>query len=203
MEDQSVEEGITGLYGYRTPSEKQFVECQDLKGLSVWDTRGWWRCLFPEAVARQRVNPEHLRDVLTREKVENDAHHHLGLFFTDYTSYLTWRSNTTRLAEQRREKLAAAATSTLVETPTTRAPEDYMDSIPGKNVLGTSQYVTYNTTPEGQETIKEFKTFYDDGSVKLRSEKQLQGSDGKPHVESFEKTISKDDAHKDGWFWRK
>ncbi|SCV05179.1 LANO_0H01794g1_1 [Lachancea nothofagi CBS 11611] len=203
MEDNTTQEGTTGLYGYRTPSDKQFMECQELKGLSVWDSRGWWRCLFPESVIGSKLAPEHMIDVLTREKVENDKNHRLGLFFTEYTSYLTWRTNILRLAENRRNSLAAKAHDCDEIQSIMATPEDLMDRATGKSVVGTSEYVTYNTTPEGLEKIKEVKTFYDDGSVKLRSEKQHRDSNGKSHIDSFEKIIADHDDIKDGWFWRK
>ncbi|CUS21085.1 LAQU0S02e05534g1_1 [Lachancea quebecensis] len=200
MDDQEAEEGTTGLYSYRTPSDRQYLECQNIKGLSVWDTHGWWRCLFPESAVRSKVSAELLKDVLTREKVEEDKHHSLGLFFTDYSAYLTWRTNMLRLADERRKSTEENARINSWR-PTT--PEELMDSAPGKHVVGTSEYVTYNTTPEGQEKVKETKTYYNDGSVKLRSEKQRQGPDGEPHVESFEKLLAEDDKHNEGWFWRK
>ncbi|SCW02534.1 LAFE_0F08548g1_1 [Lachancea fermentati] len=198
MDDTREEEGVTGLYGYRTPTNSQFEECQEVKGLSVWDSHGLWRCLFPESVVRTKVQPGQLSDVVTREKVENDNHHNLGLFFTEYSSYLTWRSHMLRLAERRRKEARES-----LETWRSPTPEDLTDLATGKKVVGTSEYVTYNTTDNGQEQIKETKTYYDDGTVRLRSEKRHTSPDGgKPKVESVEKLLTQDEA-KDGWFWRR
>ncbi|SCU97156.1 LAME_0F18734g1_1 [Lachancea meyersii CBS 8951] len=205
LEDDFKQEGTTGLYGYKMPSDKQFMNCQQLDGLSVWDSRGWWRCLFPErVVGSNNLDYDQMRDVLTREKVEQDKKHSLGLFFTEYSSYLTWRADIIRLAESRRNSLLAAKAERHGEhdnTPMT--PEDLMDRATGRNVVGTSEYVTYNTTPEGLEKVKEVKTFFDDGTVRLRSEKQRTDPDGRSHVDAFEKLLDDHDNAKDGWFWRK
>ncbi|SCU80934.1 LAFA_0C01860g1_1 [Lachancea sp. 'fantastica'] len=203
FEDDFTQEGTTGLYGYKTPSDKQYTNCKQLEGLSVWDSRGWWRCLFPEKVVGSNLNPDQMRGVLTREKVEQDKKHSLGLFFTEYSSYLSWRADVLRLAENKRQSsLAKTERREALENIST-TPEDLMDRATGRNVVGTSEYVTYNNTPEGLEKVKEVKTFFDDGTVRLRSEKQRTDAEGRSHVDSFEKLLSNDDHAKDGWFWRK
>ncbi|SCU86971.1 LADA_0E01266g1_1 [Lachancea dasiensis] len=214
MEDSTTQEGVTGLYGYRTPSDKQFMECHELKGLSVWDSRGWWRCLFPENIVRARMSPEQLKNVLTRERVERDKNHSLGLFFTEYSAYLMWRANIVKQVEKRRASLVPSASHEESSQGLWNTPEDLMDHTTGKSVVGTSTYVTYNSTPDGLEKVKETKTFFNDGSSKLRYDKQGTGPDGQKHFDSYEKMIPSSYVHdadaydgadhpKDGWFWHK
>ncbi|SCV03769.1 LAMI_0H10814g1_1 [Lachancea mirantina] len=202
--------GWPRLQAHRTPSDSQFMRCQDEKGLSVWDTRGWWRCLLPAAAMDSKLpGAKQLDSVLTRERVESDVHHNLGLFFTDYSRYLLWRSALLReAAERRKQQLARADAARAMRTTT---PEDLMDfgnattarsGEGANNVVGTSEYVTYNSTSDGQEQVKETKTFFADGSVRVRSETTKSSPEGKPHVECKEQMLSKDEA-KDGWFWRK
>lgn len=76
-------------------------------------------------------------------------------------------------------------------------PEDVMlnqvDSL-GKNVVGTSSYSTYKATPEGKERIKEEKTYYEDGTVLVKTKKKIYPHDGEPRVESSEKLLNTDES---------
>lgn len=197
--DEVVRQGITGLYNYRTPSEKQFTECSNIGGLSVWNTKGWWRCLFPEKEVRERLadQKQKLQYVLTKEKVEGDRDHKYGLFFPEYTGYLTWKSHMNQLVREKASKPKAV----LEEELKLSTPEDVMlettalSNDKDKKVVGTSEYVTYTYTPEGQKELKKTKTYYNNGTVLVKSENKITPADnGKPKVETSEKIISvKDD----------
>lgn len=198
--EEIVAQGVTGLFNYRTPTELQFTECNQVGGLSVWNTKGWWRCLFPEKEVSKRLadQKDQLQYVLTKEKVENDRGHKFGLFFPEYTGYLTWRSHMNQLIHEKKEKQAAAKKQLI---PTT--PEDFMvdterrSNDEDKRVIGTSEYVTYTYTPEGQNEVKKSKTYYDNGTVLVKSQSKLTPADnGKPQVETSEKIIPVEDDEK-------
>lgn len=202
--EEIVKQKVTGLYNYRTPTELQFTECNEVGGLSVWNTKGWWRCLFPEKVISERLagQKDQLQNILTREKVENDSNHKFGLFFPDYTGYLTWKSHMNQLIRDKREKKLALKNS----EPTFSTPEDFMmetssfaDSVDNKDrkVVGTSEHVTYTYTPEGQKEVKQTKTYYDNGTVLVKSENKLTPADNsEPKYETSEKVISVKDDRK-------
>ncbi|CDO95290.1 unnamed protein product [Kluyveromyces dobzhanskii CBS 2104] len=165
----------------KTPTVEQFSKCNELKGLSVWDTKGLWRCLFPQAVVKDNE--------LSREAVTADKDHKMGLFFPEYSGYLSWRSHMMAVAkEKRKQERDLYSLST---------PEDVMlsrvDSF-GKNVVGTSSYSTYKTTTEGKERIKEEKTFYDDGTVMVKTNKKICPKEGEPRVETSEKLLNADES---------
>lgn len=199
--DEVVRQGITGFYNYRTPTELQFTECNKVGGLSVWNTKGWWRCLFPEKEVSKRLaeQSQDVQYVLTREKVENDRGHKLGLFFPEYTGFLTWKSHMNQLIREKASKQEAIAKrETNLSTP-----EDFMLDTSGmhkdedKKVIGTSEYVTYTYTPEGQKELKKTKTYYNNGTVLVRSENKLTPADkGKPQFETTERIISVKDDEK-------
>lgn len=199
--EEVVKQGITGLYNYRTPTEAQFSECQKVGGLSAWNTKGWWRCLFPEAVVTENLKnrKDELKYILTKEKVENDRDHSLGLFFPDYTGYMNWRLHMNQLVSQKKieEEKAQAKSDKEESEAVILTPEDLMyesslskDTQKDKNVLGTSQFVTFNYTPEGQEETKKIKTYYDNGTVLVKSEKKITPKDGTaPKIEATERLI--------------
>lgn len=202
--DEIIKQGVTGLYSFKNPTNAQFTRCSELEGLSVWDTKGWWRCLFPEQAVKGKLGDDaDIARVLTRERVEQDANHALGLFFPDYSGYLNWRSYMIKLSKQKREEQLLSSK----ELALNATPEDLMHVTgdKGKRVVGNSNFVTYNSTEDGQEQIKETKTYFSDGTVSIKSEKRLTPNDGTaPKVETFEKVVSRDDdSTKDGWFWRK
>lgn len=199
--DEVVRQGITGLYNYRTPTELQFTECNKVGGLSVWNTKGWWRCLFPEKEVSERLadQKDKLQYVLTKEKVESDSKHKFGLFFPEYTGFLTWKSHMNQLIRERADKEVA-----VIQTePKLSTPEDLMvdtskmNDDRDKKVIGTSEYVTYTYTPEGQKEVKKTKTFYDNGTVLVRSENKLTPADrSEPQFDTSEKIISVKDDEK-------
>lgn len=214
LEDQFMKEGKTGLYNYKLPSEVQFAECDDVQGLSVWDTNGWWRCLFPTDVIKKRLprmDDETISKVLTKEKVEADYNHHLGLFFTDYSKYLLWKVAINRKINEQNKKQSEILDVPLAAADS-KTPEDLMMSNGNgndKNIIGTSEYVTYNSSEEGRTKIKESKTFYDNGTTLIRSERKITPNDGSaPRVEHSEHLVKTSESDVGGppsstsWFWK-
>ncbi|CCF55606.1 hypothetical protein KAFR_0A01680 [Kazachstania africana CBS 2517] len=199
----SIEDGeilgsnVATLSNYKGPTETQFANCLESNGLSVWDTNGWWRCLFPDDSVKKRLKMDnktlHDANILTREKIENDYEHKLGLFFTDYTNYLLWKTNLNKSVSDR--KLEEKANE-FNWNHTMTTPEDliFNHSNDKKQVIGKSQFLKFNSTNEGDEEIKELKTYYQDGTMSLKTQKKMTPSDGsKPRVESYEKIMKSDE----------
>ncbi|EDO15449.1 hypothetical protein Kpol_1027p24 [Vanderwaltozyma polyspora DSM 70294] len=197
VDGEVAKQGITGLYNYKTPTESQFEKCQEIGGLSVWNTKGWWRCLFPNAVVQKNLDSLNIKDniednVLTREKVESDKDHQkYGLFFTDFSNYLQWRLHMNRLIKEKEQQ--KYETDKLIKSDDffSTTPENLMVDEPsnfgstnGKTVVGQSKNVSYSSTLEGKERLKEWKTYYDDGSVSIKRETKIEPADGgKPRTE--------------------
>lgn len=199
--EEVVKQGVTGLFNYRTPTEPQFTECNEVGGLSVWNTKGWWRCLFPEKEVSKRLadQKDKLQYILTKEKVEKDRTHKYGLFFPEYTGYLTWKSHMSQLMREKKKKQALA----LEEKSIPSTPEDFMvetvssGSDKDKKIVGTSEYVTYTYTPEGRNEVKKSKTYYDNGTVLVKCQNKMTPADnGKPQYETSEKIIRVEDDEK-------
>lgn len=200
--EEVVQQGVTGFYNYRTPTESQFDECKKVAGLSVWNTKGWWRCLFPEKVVSERLvnQKDKLNAILTKEKVENDTQHKLGLFFPDYTGYLTWKTHMNALIKERKKQQLAELPQkcdTSFATPediTLGRSNDYQKTDEDKKIIGTSEHITFNYTPDGQEEVKKSETFYDNGTVLVKSERKLSPPDGsEARLETSEKLLSSRD----------
>lgn len=200
---------IMGLYRFKTPSATQYTQCTELGGLSVWDTEGWWKCLFPEAVALKHLNNSgDISQVLTREKVESDHSHRYGLFFRDYTGYLSWKSYMLRLSREHPSHEKSALSDFSSSTPEDLMSWSHQESKDTASpcVIGTSKYTTYNSNDFNQEKIVENRIYYDDGTVKIQSEKKIIPADGSdPTSEIVTRVVDKDHAEDEsnGWFWKK
>lgn len=200
-------QGITGLYNYKIPTEPQFAQCDKVNGLSLWDRNGWWQCLFPQEVVRERLQKVYndveqidLDRFVTREKIEQNSSV-LGKYFNDYTKYLVWKSeqNTKKREEIKNNTKDTSNNWLSLDNPTT--PEDMMQlnmsngKGAGKHVIGKSQYMSYNNelNADGIDSSKEIKTtktFYDDGSCLIKeTEKIVPNDGGKPIINEREKIV--------------
>ncbi|KAL3232716.1 Mitochondrial peculiar membrane protein 1 [Nakaseomyces bracarensis] len=206
-----IEPGITGLYHYGTPNATQYKECTDVEGLSVWDTKGWWRCLFPQQVIESRLGKSKeghkvIEEILTKEKVEKDKSNKYGVFFPDWSLYMKWRVYMNQLIEERREKEISSKKNDDLKDwaydfyqDRDKTPEDIMmnkslvgleKSSSSPQVIGKSEYVTMQSTPDGKEEIKQLKTYYNNGTTSIESIKKVYPKDGgKPRVERTVRTV--------------
>ena len=226
-EDQIKEEGVTGLYSYGSPTDSQFSACMEADGLSVWNTRGWWRCLFPESVVREKLpnlTESESGMILTKEKMQNDYANKFGLYFTDYSKYLLWRSQISKEVEKRRTEQRLKLQSERQQQQQQGSLNDYLPfktdqevitpeavmlgthrrdlgttDARGKKVVGTSESFSSDFTDEGGVEIRETRTYYDDGSTLLQTKKKTFPKEGgRPVVEKTEKWLNKGDNDDDG-----
>lgn len=117
-----------GYFSYGNPSIRAYNDCMDKQGQSVWDSNGYWRCLFPQ----REVEIKYLNykdkylpgQILTKEDLERAANDHgvstsdskidlghKGTFFSKYDDFLNWKSimyeNVKRDRKQRRDQWLA------------------------------------------------------------------------------------------------
>lgn len=98
-----------GLYSHRTPSIRNYNDCSEKNGESVWDSKGYWRCLFPNSlVPNEMLNykDQHLRgEILTKEDFEAELKQRnltrtdkqldfgeKGVFFKQFEDFMNWKS---------------------------------------------------------------------------------------------------------------
>lgn len=167
------------LWAYPVPSTKQYSQCQDLGGNSVWTREGVWRCLFPASQAD-------LDAELRKPKDERRL-------YGDYTGFLDWK------AGMRRAMLAARAKERAEQEK--NQPQRQMSSLwsgkpkyiseseataAGKRIVSSSISSETITKDDGSlETKKVVQKWYDDGTTSKTEEVS----------NSVDKTS--------GWFWKK
>ncbi|CAG60886.1 uncharacterized protein GVI51_J05115 [Nakaseomyces glabratus] len=209
-----IQQGITGLYHYGTPNMSQYKECADVDGLSVWDTQGWWRCLFPQGVIRDKLKVDDLSSkeqdsvmskILTKEAVVNDKDNKYGVFFPEWSLYMKWRVHMNHLIQQRKEEEITKRKNNDLKDwaygfydSDDKTPEDIMmkkslqdfDHKDGPEIIGKSEYVTIQSTNDGKEEVKQLKTFYNNGTTSIESIKKVYPKDGgKPRIERTVRTV--------------
>ncbi|CCE64626.1 hypothetical protein TPHA_0I01200 [Tetrapisispora phaffii CBS 4417] len=217
--NQLIRQGVTGLYSFTAPTTEQYSSCMETNGLSVWDSNGWWRCLFPRSTIERNIEKKNLQNsiygeqknaILSKEDVLSDVDHKkYGIFFQEYTDLLNWKSQMNRIIKNRQQeqntiakkndelKSANSTDLVLADTPENLMMTDYSsldDNIDNKSVIGSAKYTTYNSTREGKEKIQLWKTYYDDDTVNIKSQKTIKPADGsKPKTEYSEKTVNRKD----------
>ena len=212
-------QGITGLYNYKVPTDLQFAQCSKVNGLSLWDQNGWWQCLFPQDIIRERLSKIY-RDIekvdlnrfVSKESVSNDPIT-LSKYFNDYTKYLLWKSEQNKSSpsssllldsNKKREDSQSWLPVDRVTTPEDIMQTGWIDSDSNnereKRVIGKSQYMTYSssnnvfgnndTSNSSTKEVTTTKTFYDDGSCVIKErEKTIPSDGGEPIIKERERIV--------------
>lgn len=201
-----------GYSHYKNPSIRSYNECQTKNGESVWDSKGYWRCLFPKSEIPIGLlkHREHYGDkILTKEdfesavdkkyssKPENGVYDlgEQGVFFKQFEDLMNWKTimyqNAKRDRRSRREEFRKSWGKPQVEAP----------EVSGKQVVSTSVQSTYNSDSESkQEELKEIRTdYFSDGTSvtkEITKAKPLNASDWVTVVENV------DNGSSNGWFWK-
>ncbi|CCK73555.1 Mpm1p NDAI_0G05720 [Naumovozyma dairenensis CBS 421] len=189
------------------PTLSQYEHCKNVDGLSVWNRFGQWQCLFPASIKPDDIPLNAMGQgkdpYLTKEIVMGDKDHKLGLYFTEFGDFLDWRLQMSKLVQEKRlqEQKKSSPISSSSLTPEGLMLDSYndhgMNDDKGKKVVGRAEFIqSFDSTDEGKGTIKKFKTYYDDGSVLIKSTKIKQPiNNERPQVETSEDLIpaSKDD----------
>ncbi|CAK9436284.1 uncharacterized protein LODBEIA_P08420 [Lodderomyces beijingensis] len=112
-----------GYRAYKGPSIRQYHDCLDKDGKTVWDEQGYWRCLFPQSEV-----PVDLLDlkrkflgtaIMTREDFDQRVKEvgetetkpvidlkESGKFFNKFEDYLGWKRAEYQETEKRRQEEA-------------------------------------------------------------------------------------------------
>lgn len=187
---QSGRSGTKNLKSYPIPSVSMYEKCMAGNGLSVWDDKGWWRCLFPRDSSGKQ-------DGLSKEDVLGDSSNKYGLFFNDFTGYLSWKSQMRKLAVEKRQNELKALRS--------RA-QDGQDS---NAVISNNRSVFFKTLQNGDaEEITEISKQYANGTVEKSKFRKLFPKNGdEPIVEQLEGApvdlaALESSGDSKSWFWK-
>lgn len=220
-----------GYYALNTPSSRYYHECLQKNGESVWDSHGYWRCLFPNAAVSNRdLAKKDSNQILTKEDFDNAAAHARvengvydlgakGTYFKQFTDYLNWKElmyENVRAERRRRWNEAKQLQLQAAPGPDTRLQSKAQ---PGDStVVSYSVLNVYNATSDGN-TLEETRTErYADGTTRTTTSTKRKPADARDWVTVEQSTdvsgqgaqfgaaegVGRDhlEGH-GGWFWSK
>lgn len=209
-----------GYRAYKGPSTRQYNDCLDKHGKSLWDDRGYWRCLFPEAEVPVDVldfKKKYFGDsVVTKEDFfkymnelganENSRAIDLkekGTFFNTYEDYLVWRQDKFSELKKKREeeaKTRAANRSKVLELLKQKQSEVADND---KYVTSTSIKSNVFTDLDTNEVkyIETKQECFNDGNCVVTKITKLKPIGAADWTNVEEHTESSPNSNK-GWFWK-
>lgn len=167
----------TNIWAFPVPSTKQYAQCKELEGQSIWTREGVWRCLFPQ-------NNQQLEQELQMQPSEDRK------LFADYTSYLDWKTAFRKAMAAQRQRERQELKQQWEKERELYANPKYISQTEaeksGKRVISSSV---------SSETISK-----EDGSLETKKVVQKWYEDG---TSSVTETVSTSpDQSSKGWFWK-
>lgn len=215
-----------GYFSFGNPSTRAYNDCLDKQGQSVWDSNGYWRCLFPQ----REVEVKYLNykdrylpgQILTKEDLEKAAADEgislkdsspidlgdKGKFFTKFDDFLNWKNimyeNVKRDKQQRRNQWIAQREKYLNENKQQQQTVEKSNEPPV--IVSSSTQSTYNSNSEtNQVELNEVKTeYFSDGSTVTKNITKTKPF-GAVSWDTVKEDIVKGDSKEErssGWFWR-
>lgn len=212
-----------GFYSYKTPSIRHYHECIDKKGESVWDSHGYWRCLFPNSEVPNELlklkNEKLDSEILTKEDFNNALNSEQssqkdgvidlgekGIHFKQFTDFLNWKSimyeNVKREKEKKRQELIERRKQQAQEWKGYNAPGGEMTK--DKSVISSSVQSNLSSNMDSNECVlNETRTeYYNDGTSCTKTITKSRPIDAKDWVNVTENVEHNNTSNgKNGWFW--
>lgn len=216
-----------GLFALNNPPIGYYSECINRKGESLWDSQGYWRCLFPNSdVSKEFLrykSERHPNKVFTKDDLdqamrdtggatENNGVIDLGSkgkFFRQFTDYLNWKTvmfNNIR-EERARKANEFAQRFQHQKSELQNAPQSNDD---GRRVVSSLSECDYQTNDDTDEvTSREVRTLhFSDGSSSTKATTRVKPI-GATEWENVSEVNNSDDSTKsnsgslksNGWFW--
>lgn len=196
-----------GIYGGSSPTPRQFNECARKQGQSLWDSDGYWRCLFPNQEVPKRVlafkQKKLPNEILTKQDFESAALRSsslvnggvdlgpAGLFFREYNDYLRWRNGDYERRRQERERR---------NEEFVRVPKPDAVAANGKPTVVSTTLLSHVTNSGGEVVMKETKTeVFSDGTSVTSNTTRTKPS-GATEWTTVAESPSGEPAK--GWFWK-
>lgn len=200
-----------GLFARNAPSAKAYDTCLEKQGTQVWDSQGWWRCLFPAlAVPAEMLKFKKERfgsDIMTKEDLEHAATDAgvdpsaskldlgaKGIFFRHFEELLKWkRDNYTQYKAQQAQQLEQARQQRIEDTPSNEQDSFFRSS------LVSSSYRTNPDTNmlEWHEKRSDTKSDGTTTTTVVTRERPVGSNDEWRVVDESTTT-----DHNKGWFWK-
>lgn len=201
-----------GYYAYKGPGIRTYNDCLEKNGKSIWDDKGYWRCLFPNSevpVEMLNYKKEHLsNDILTKEDFMNamkDASvqqgqpidlKEKGTFFNTFEDFLNWKNN--KYKEAQAKKLEQQK----------KWQEERKQQLISQNIDPATRFVVSSsvksnmyTDSETNETrlVEVREECFDDGTCTTTKITKLKPF-GSSEWAKVEEESSNDKSK--GWFWK-
>lgn len=203
-----------GIFSHKGPSMREYNDCLRKDGTSVWDSEGYWRCLFPNSEVPVRLldykRNQLAGQILTKEDFDEAAQGYQpngdgaidlgpkGMFFKQFNDYLNWKNamyeNVRKQREVSRKRMRE---STFASEPV--GDRSLGDGPPG--VISTSVRSSMDSNYDTNEVIlRETKTeMFTDGTSTTKQVTRTKPFGGGEWTTVNEEVRS--DDTKNGWFW--
>ncbi|KAI5967710.1 hypothetical protein CANMA_002890 [Candida margitis] len=221
-----------GYRAYKGPSTRQYHDCLDKRGQSLWDEQGYWRCLFPEAevpvdvldfkrkyFADSVVSKEdffkYMNELGASEQNKVIDLKEKGKFFNTYEDYLAWRQDKYSEFKKRKDdeaKARATARSQVLESVKQKHSEAAAAAAVGiddndKYVTSTSVKSNVFTDLDTNEVkyVETKQECFSDGNcvvTKITKSKPIGTTDWANVEEHTESSSDSGNNANKGWFWK-
>ncbi|WPK24567.1 hypothetical protein PUMCH_001846 [Australozyma saopauloensis] len=212
-----------GLYSHSTPTAREYNKCMNNNGLSLWDSRGTWRCLFPNSA----VPPKFLdykqanlaNQLLTKEDFERASSNvradssgaidlgEKGIFFKQFDDLMRWKNIAFEAERQRREEAREERKQRFQRRFERKSPETNLNIASASELprddkpISWSSGSTTTTDPETNQIIMtEHKTEYFPDGLSVTNTVTKKKAIGASTWETVEEKSQRGDDKK-GWFW--
>ncbi|VVT57186.1 uncharacterized protein SAPINGB_P005577 [Magnusiomyces paraingens] len=203
------------LWAFPVPSTRQYDNCKELQGTSLWTREGVWRCLFPKSSSDQArldqaleksKNADYASASNTTDPSTSSTLTETQVF-SDFTTYLDWKSAVRKAIAAKRRLERAEWQKQFDSQFGDKSPQQYQSgqlttSSPkfiteeeakaqNKKVVSSAYSSTTVTKDDGSlETRKVIEKWYDDGTASVTEKINNSPNDGKGNDGTS------------GWFWK-
>ncbi|KAI3404860.2 hypothetical protein KGF56_002377 [Candida oxycetoniae] len=209
-----------GYRAYKGPSIRQYHDCLDKQGKSIWDEKGYWRCLFPASEFSTRLldfKKNYLQDsIITKEdffekmkqvgETEDKPIIDLqdqGKFFNKYEDYLGWKRNQ-YVEKEKKEKEKEKEQEKKALLQLKNAGLDTQDRYLTSNSVSSKLFTDEDTNEV--KLLETRKQCFSDGNctlTKITKSKPIGSAQWVSEEEHTEDIRGENDGKGNkGWFWK-
>lgn len=205
-----------GLYSQNPPTTREYNTCLKKDGVSLWDSNGSWRCLFPNSAVPAKFlllkNTRFAEKILTKEDFEKASRRagisedgsidlgDKGIFFKQFEDLMKWKNTVYESEAMRREQRRKKYLESF--------PKRFNDFKNNSSLLeennspvSWSSDSTTTTDPEtNQIVVTETKTEYFPDGTSLTNSVVKKKAIGAKLWETIEEESHRNEGKK-GWFW--